>query len=444
VLDQLNGNGIGYVTNGGSCNGNQIYYSMVDGAKTSGGYTQVKYGGNNALYDIVNRYGTTVENIVVSFTHRSGHSDSNPGAGHTNFLYAIVDGNIYFSERYDGYGSSIRRVMENRKTQPGILGVVADLIRTKQEYETAIETALGGSIQNIVTEDENTARAMIEFLKREKAGRATFLPLTAIRGAQTLRNSDALSEPGVIGLASSLVTSDKKYEKLSVHLLGKTIVADTIGNAIALAKKYKYTLRIVTLEGELLNPGGAMTGGAFKNSSNLLGRRREMAELQEKVAKCRAEADRLRQAIEDTKSERNRLRARLETIRMTLQSRFLEQNTTRVNIIQEQEKKESAADDLELLREFRLIDDIFQHGPVFLPVQDLHVNVGLLRRLCLIPECHQFIPDLVHGSLNTFIPVLLRNPELLHPGDPFSGAFLKIDLKYITGDIRLIEAHHER
>ncbi len=104
VLDQLSANGIGYVTNGGSCNGNQIYYSIVDGAKTSGGYTQVKFGGNNALYDIVNRYGSTVENIVVSFTHQSGHSDSNPGAGHTNFLYAIVDGNIYFSESYGGYG----------------------------------------------------------------------------------------------------------------------------------------------------------------------------------------------------------------------------------------------------------------------------------------------------------------------------------------------------
>ena len=243
------------------------------------------------------------------------------------------------AERYDGYGSSIRRVMENRKTQPGILGVVADLIRTKQEYETAIETALGGSIQNIVTEDENTARAMIEFLKREKAGRATFLPLTAIRGAQTLRNSDALSEPGVIGLASSLVTSDKKYEKLSVHLLGKTIVADTIGNAIALAKKYKYTLRIVTLEGELLNPGGAMTGGAFKNSSNLLGRRREIEELERIRSERGKKLDELRTKIDNARADRNRLRALAVEQSSRLQEQYLKQNTAKLRLKEMQERK---------------------------------------------------------------------------------------------------------
>ena len=264
---------------------------------------------------------------------------------------ARLDSLANLTERYEGFGNSVKRVMEHKQQEPGLIGVVADLIKTDSRYETAIEVALGGNIQNVVTEDEATAKRMIEMLKKEKAGRATFLPLTTIRNQQEFKAKEILKEPGVIGMADELVRTDARFQDVAAALLGRVVIVDTFDHAVKASAKFHHTVRMVTLEGELFAPGGAISGGAFRNSSNLLGRRREMAELQEKVAKCRAEADRLRQAIEDTKSERNRLRARLETIRMTLQSRFLEQNTTRVNIIQEQEKKESAADDLELLRE---------------------------------------------------------------------------------------------
>lgn len=184
------------------------------------------------------------------------------------------------TERYEGYGNSIKRVMEKKKEYPGIHGVVADIIKVKKEYEVAVETALGGSIQNIVTDSEYTAKAMIEHLKRNKYGRATFLPLTSITNKSGFYNEKALLEKGVIGLASELVDTEDQYQVLAQYLLGRIVVVDNMDNAIVLAKKYKYSMRIVTIEGESLNPGGAMTGGAFKNNSNLLGRRRELEEIE--------------------------------------------------------------------------------------------------------------------------------------------------------------------
>ena len=118
------------------------------------------------------------------------------------------------TERYDGYGNSIRKVMEQKDKNPGILGVVADMIKVKSSYETAIETALGGSIQNIVTDREETAKRMIEFLKRGKYGRATFLPLTAIEKKGNAGNKDAVKEPGILGIASTLVRTEEKYRAL--------------------------------------------------------------------------------------------------------------------------------------------------------------------------------------------------------------------------------------
>ncbi|MGN0375646.1 MAG: chromosome segregation protein SMC, partial [Butyrivibrio sp.] len=178
------------------------------------------------------------------------------------------------AERYDGYGNSIRKVMECREHNSGVIGVVADIIKTGKKYETAIETALGGTIQNIVTDNEDTAKRMITFLKKNRFGRATFLPLTAVSRKSSFQNEAALGEKGIIGVASSLVHTEEKYRGLTEYLLGRTLVADHIDHAIAVAKKYHYSLRIVTLEGESFSPGGSMTGGAFKNSSNLLGRRR--------------------------------------------------------------------------------------------------------------------------------------------------------------------------
>ena len=230
------------------------------------------------------------------------------------------------TERYDGYGNSIRRIMEQKESNRKIIGVVADILNVEKKYETAIETALGGNIQNIVVEDEETAKKMIVFLKQNKAGRATFLPISSVTARNTV-NPEVLKETGVIGTASQLVNADKKYKNIIESLLARSIVVDHIDNAILLAKKYKQTLRLVTLEGELINPGGAMTGGTFKNSSNLLGRKRELEDIAKEIGKTEEKYRRLQQEEAELKMKRDSLREQKEKYSEVLQRLSLDQNT---------------------------------------------------------------------------------------------------------------------
>ena len=249
------------------------------------------------------------------------------------------------AERYDGYGNSIRRVMEVRDRIHGIRGVVADIISTDKKYETAIETALGGSIQNIVTDSEETAKRLIEYLKKNKYGRATFLPLTSAGKNQSpFPKPEALKEPGVLGLASSLVQADKEYEGLIRYLLGRVVVADTIDHAIAIARKYHYSLRIVTLEGELLNAGGSMTGGAFKNTSNLLGRRREIEELESSCNNYLKQTDSIQQELSIQEAAVSEKKEEADQLRREIQQLALQENTIRMNISALEDKKNEIAD----------------------------------------------------------------------------------------------------
>lgn len=243
------------------------------------------------------------------------------------------------TERYEGYGGSVKRVMEQKEHNPGIIGVVADIIKVEPKYETAIETALGGNIQNIVTDDEETAKKMIGFLKKNKGGRATFLPLTSIKNPQEFKTPEVLKEKGVIDMADALVQIDKKYKDVAKAMLGRIVVVDNVDNAVKIARKFDYGIRMVTLEGELLVPGGAISGGAFKNNSNLLGRRREMEELEAKVKKQLSDIDALLDDIEKTKEERNKMRVELEETKGSLQDKFIEQNTARLNVMQAEERK---------------------------------------------------------------------------------------------------------
>ncbi len=265
------------------------------------------------------------------------------------------------TERYEGYGGSVKKVMECKDKEKGIIGVVADIIKVDPKYETAIETALGGNIQNIVTDDEETAKRMIAFLKQNKGGRATFLPLTSITNPQEFKNPEALKEKGVIGMADELVNVDDKYKNVAKAMLGRIVVVDTVDNAVKIARKFDYGIRMVTIEGELLVPGGAISGGAFKNNSNLLGRRREMEQLEANVKKYLKEIDGILQDIEDTKAKRNKLRLALEEDKTLLQKKFIEQNTARLNVIKAKERKEEASEgSMELKNEEREIENQIQ------------------------------------------------------------------------------------
>lgn len=254
------------------------------------------------------------------------------------------------AERYDGYGSSIRKVMEQKEQEPGLLGVVSDLIKVDKKYETAIETALGGSIQNIVTKDDITAKRMIDYLKKNRLGRATFLPLTAVDGRSNFKNQDVLTEPGVIGFASDLVKTDDTYKGITSSLLGRVIVVEHIDHAIALAKKNRHSQPIVTLEGEYLRPGGSMTGGAFRNTSNLLGRKREIEDLEK-------EYQELKKFLEDSKNRWEEIRTAealiaedLEQLKDQIQKQYILQNTAKMNVdraLQQKNESESVFKDLQ-------------------------------------------------------------------------------------------------
>ncbi len=269
------------------------------------------------------------------------------------------------TERYDGYGNSIRKVMANREQEKGLIGVVADIIKVDKEYEIAIETALGGNIQNIVTDNEETAKQMIAFLKKNRFGRATFLPLTSMRGGGGIRTPEALREGGVIGLANTLVHVEERFKGLADQLLGRTVVVRNIDDGIAIARKYRQSLRLVTLEGELINPGGSMTGGAFKNSSNLLSRRREIEEFEKTVAMLKADMDDMERQVSEVKSARAACYNEIDEIQTELRKASVLENTERMNVEQTQIRQREAEErgerfrkELEELeRELRTIAD---------------------------------------------------------------------------------------
>ena len=243
------------------------------------------------------------------------------------------------AERYDGYGNSIRRVMEQKDTETGIIGVVSDLIHVDKKYEVAIETALGGNIQNIVTKDEATAKKMIAFLKEHRYGRATFLPLTSVSGQGFQKDKSVLSAEGVLGLANELVDADAQYAQVLSYLLGRVIVVDTIDHGIALAKKNHYSLHIVTLEGEYFSPGGSLSGGRFKNNSNLLGRNREIEEIEKQLKELGCEKEQMKERISEIETAQALLEADSEENRSALEANALVCNTAQIHLQRIQEQK---------------------------------------------------------------------------------------------------------
>ena len=237
------------------------------------------------------------------------------------------------AERYEGYGQSIRSVMQLRNRIGGIRGVVADLIKTEKKYETAVETALGGSIQNIVTDSETTAKQLIGYLKKNRLGRATFLPLDAVRGEVPEVYRKAANEEGAIGTVSDVVRTEQTYTALRLYLLGRTLLVEDMERALLIARKYRYSLRIVTLDGELLAPGGSISGGAYRSSSNLIGRVREMDEWKAKMDVILHKVDQLNAHILAQEKDAEEKSSEIERLQEESKSISLEKNTLSLNIL---------------------------------------------------------------------------------------------------------------
>ena len=301
-----------------------------------------KYEAITALIEEMNEECTRLNEEVFSIQEQLKNQNGQMEAGQAAYHREAsrLDSLKNMAERYDGYGNSIRRVMEQKERVPGIEGVVADLIQVNKDYEIAIETALGGSIQNIVTDNEQTAKQMIEFLKKNRFGRATFLPLSSVNARGEFSQKEALKEEGVIGLASELVNAAPRYQGVIRYLLGRVLVVDHIDHAIAIGRKYRHTLRMVTIEGESLSPGGSMTGGAFRNNSNLLGRKREIEELEKKVRSLKTELEEMQKSIDESRSKRNVIRDTIADFKEKLRLQYIEQNTAKMSMNQLEEKNE--------------------------------------------------------------------------------------------------------
>ena len=249
------------------------------------------------------------------------------------------------TERYEGYSESIRRIMNQKDKSSGVLGAVADIFKTDSGYETAIETALGGALQNIVTDTEKQAKELVEFLKREKGGRATFLPLDAIKHRGIIKKEQYAGEPGFIDIANGLVKNEEKFNVLADFLLGRTLVIDNIDNALKIARKNNYSLRIVTLDGEQLNPGGSITGGAFRHAGNLLSRRRRITEAEYEIKELNEKISLLTSEIKKHEEVKEELKIRFEAAGEELVKAGIERNTASIHLKNADEKKDELAKD---------------------------------------------------------------------------------------------------
>ena len=215
---------------------------------------------------------------------------------------------------YEGYNKSVKVVMSDaeRGTLHGIHGPVAGLLHVPDKYAVAIETALGGAMQHIVVDTEENGKAAIQHLKRRDAGRATFLPLSAIRPAD-FRDGKVVDEKGIVGLGDELIQFDAKYEKIFSNLLGRVVIAEDLDVAIAIARKYGHRFKLVTLDGQVLNPGGSMTGGSTSKSAGILSRANELERLQQQKSGLSEDLKAAERALEEVRRELTAANYEMET-----------------------------------------------------------------------------------------------------------------------------------
>ena len=249
-------------------------------------------------------------------------------------------------KEYEGFAGAVKAVMREarRGTLRGVHGTVAELVRADERCTLAIETALGAAIQNVVVDTQDDGRRAIELLKRRDAGRATFLPLDVIRGGRLERVPS--EDEGCLGLAVELVSFDKRYTNIYENLLGRTLVAETLSDAVAISRRNGGRVRIVTLDGQLIHSGGSMTGGSAAKNAGILSRRAELERLQAGRGRLAKRRDELAARAEESKRKLASARYELDVAAGELQNI----NNELASLKAERRTTENAAAQLELLR----------------------------------------------------------------------------------------------
>lgn len=244
--------------------------------------------------------------------------------------HALID----LENNYDGYFLAVKKVLDLKK--PTIIGVVADIIEVEEKYQKAIETALGNRLQNIITQNDQVAEEAITYLKQNKLGRATFLPLNTVVAS---RSKDIPAQDGYLGIASDLVAYDSKYENIVQSMLGNLFVTDTLTNARKLAAKYNQKLRIITLEGDVLSAGGSISGGEFKNAKSMIfSRKNEIAKLEQEIAALQGQLEEVNRKCEEKKSSKEKMQREMVQISEQEQATNLEMD--RLVFVLDQRRKE--------------------------------------------------------------------------------------------------------
>ena len=275
----------------------------------------------------------------------------------------------------EGYIKSVKSLLKDceniKELGKGMNGVLANIIEVPEKYQTAIEMCLGASLQNIVTETEEDAKRLVEHLRKNNLGRASFLPITSVKGKKLDKIKG--NEKGVVGIASDLIKYSKKYEQIIINLLGRTVIVDNMDTAIKVSKQNNYTFRIITLDGDIINPSGAITGGSVtKKTVNILGRGKEIEKLQkeikaleEKITKQEEEKKGFEKSIEDVLEGASSLEKELQEIDITYATEkqklvSIEENISkieqRVNKLKEEkehlkQEKENSLENKEKIKE---------------------------------------------------------------------------------------------
>ncbi|HBC32410.1 MAG TPA: chromosome segregation protein SMC, partial [Clostridiales bacterium] len=249
---------------------------------------------------------------------------------------------------YDGYYKSIKTVMNNKDKEPvlnSILGTVADVIKTDKKYETAVEIALGSAIQNIIVKTDKEAEEIIEYLKKNKIGRVTFLPINML-AERSLNNfeREVLKEKCVIDTADNLIQTSPKYEIVIKNLLGRIIIVDNLNNGFKISKKLGNTVKIVTLQGDVINAGGSVTGGHISKNQALLGRKREIDELKVSLDKLSKELQEKNNSLNSLNLKIKEYSSLTEEIKgfINEKNNYYEMNNSKIKMLSEQNEKTTA------------------------------------------------------------------------------------------------------
>ena len=254
----------------------------------------------------------------------------------------------------EGYIKSVKSLLIDcekiKELGKGMHGVLANIISVPSEYETAIEMCLGASLQNIVTDTEEDAKKLVEHLRKNNLGRASFLPITSVKGKKL--DSIKGKKIGVVGVASDLVKFDKKYEQIILSLLGRTVVVDNMQNAINLAKENNYSFRIITIEGDVINPSGAITGGSVaKKTVNILGRSREIEVLEKELNGLKNKISKLEEDKEKYVNSSENIIEEVQSLEKQLQEIDITYATEKQRIISIDENIEQIQNRIDKLKE---------------------------------------------------------------------------------------------